>query len=122
MKALSILVFVFCLVALGANDPSSLVQAAEQDDSSLASCCAVKDLLPPVRLTAAGEYIDTGECVAHSGPHLLDLDGDGLQDLLVGDFSGHIHFFRNTATNEAPVYAAGKALEAEGKPIRVSNW
>jgi hypothetical protein len=121
MKTLSILVFVFCLIVLGANDPS-FAQAEEKDDSSIAACCAVKDLLPPVRLMAAGEFIDTGECIAHSGPHLLDLDGDGLQDLLVGDFSGHIHFFKNTATNAAPVYAAGKALETKGEPIRVSNW
>ena len=122
MKALYALLFVPCLFVLGTNDALSFVRAADQDEPSIASCCVTKDLLPPVRLKAGGEFIDTGECIAHSGPQLLDLDGNGVQDLLVGDFSGHIHFFRNTATNEAPVYAAGKTLEAKGKIIRVSNW
>ena len=80
------------------------------------------DLQEPVRLKAGGEYIDTGSCIAHSGPYLFDLDEDGKQDLLVGDFSGHIHFYKNTGSNEAPEYAAGRLLEADGQAIEVPNW
>ncbi|MEW6743807.1 MAG: hypothetical protein AB1486_13715 [Planctomycetota bacterium] len=83
---------------------------------------AASELLPPVRLEAGGEAIDTGKCIAHSGPHLLDLDEDGKRDLLVGDFDGHIHFFKNTGTNAAPVYAAGQTLEVNGKVIEIPNW
>ncbi len=112
MKPLGTALILFILAAPGTAG----------DDPSLASCCATEDLLPPLRLEADGAPIDTGDCVAHSGPLLIDLDRDGLHDLLVGDFSGHLHFFKNQATNEAPVYAAGKPLEADGKPIKVKNW
>lgn len=112
----------FCLIALGAGQAVPPAVAADADEPSLASCCAVEELLPPVRLEAGGALIDLGECIAHSGPYAVDLDGDGLQDLLVGDFAGHIHFFRNIGSSEAPAYAAGKMLEANGKAIKISNW
>lgn len=79
-------------------------------------------LLPPVRLEAGGEIIDHGECVGHTGPYLFDLDEDGKQDLLVGDFSGHIHIYRNTGTSRAPVYAQGRKLEVDGEEVRIHNW
>jgi len=82
----------------------------------------VDGLLPPVRLTAAGEIIDVGDCIAHAGPNLFDLDGDGKQDLLVGDFVGHMHFYRNTGTNAVPAYADGQKLEANGEVIKIPNW
>ena len=112
------------LIALGIGAAIPATQAAESksDETSVVSRCATDDLLPPVRLRADGQYIDSGKCIAHSGPQLLDFDFDGKQDLLVGDFSGHIHFFKNTATNKAPIFAAGKMLEANGKPIKISNW
>ena len=95
-------------------------QAGAQQATALAS--GPDTLKAPVRLQAGGELIDVGECFAHAGPRLEDLDGDGKQDLLVGDFAGHIHFFRNTASNQAPVYAAGKPLEVNAKIITIPNW
>ena len=80
------------------------------------------DLMPPVRLQAGGEFIDTGKCIAHSGPYLFDLDEDGKQDLLVGDFSGHIHFYKNMGSNKAPSFAEGQLLESNGEVIEVPNW
>ena len=79
-------------------------------------------LLPPVRIEAGGEIIDVGSCIGHAGPRLEDLDGDGLQDLLVGDFKGHIHVHRNTGTNSAPVYASGQLMEANGEVVKLPNW
>jgi len=79
-------------------------------------------LAPPVRIEAGGALIDTSDCVAHSGPHLLDVDGDGLQDLIVGDFVGHAHIHRNIATDKEPVLAAGQQLEANGEVVRIPNW
>lgn len=76
----------------------------------------------PVRIKAAGEVIDTGEHVAHSGPAFADLNGDGVIDLLVGNFRGYIEYFENKGTNEQPEYAEGKMLEAEGETIKVHNW
>jgi hypothetical protein len=110
------------LIALGAGAAVPPTDAAGAEEESLASCCAVEELLPPVRLEAGGAMIDLGECIAHSGPHAVDLDGDGLQDLLVGDFKGHIHVFRNIGSSEAPAYAAGQLLMAGGEAIKISNW
>jgi hypothetical protein len=79
-------------------------------------------LMPPVRIAAGGELIDVGECISHAGPRLEDFDADGVQDLLVGDFSGHVHVFRNTGTNQEPVYATGQRLEVNGEVVKIPNW
>ena len=60
-----------------------------------------KDLFhPPVRLTAADGIIDSGRSLGHSGPWVEDVDGDGIKDLVVGDFSGLFRFYRNEGTNQ----------------------
>jgi hypothetical protein len=51
----------------------------------------------------AGTTIDVG---ANSTPQLFDLDQDGLLDLVVGERSGNLNYFRNTGTAQAPVWHA----------------
>jgi hypothetical protein len=64
------------------------------------------DLLPPVRLEAAGKPIDTD--VGHAHPYVCDFDGDGVPDLLVGQFGqGILWVYRNEGTNAKPKLAAG---------------
>lgn len=58
----------------------------------------------PVRLLADGKVIDTGAAWGHSSPCVEDLDGDGLKDLLLGDFSGKFRVYRNVGQNNLPVY------------------
>lgn len=41
----------------------------------------------PVLPEADGRGIDTGNAWGHSGPTAEDVDGDGLRDLVVGDYS-----------------------------------
>ena len=41
-------------------------------------------LLPPQRVLAAGKPIDV--TTGHAAPYVLDFDGDGVRDLLVGEF------------------------------------
>jgi len=79
-------------------------------------------LLPPVRITAAGEYIDTSDDIAHSGPTLIDMNGDGGLDLLVGCFRGTAKVYLNTATEGDPIYAAGYVMEANGEEMKIPNW
>ena len=65
-----------------------------------------KELLPPVRLQAAGKPIDTD--VGHAAPCIADFDGDGVKDLLVGQFGdGILWFYKNLGTDAKPKYAAG---------------
>ncbi len=65
-----------------------------------------RELAPPVRLEAAGKPIDTD--VGHAAPFVGDFDGDGVKDLLVGQFGGGILWiYRNEGTNSRPKLAAG---------------
>ena len=64
------------------------------------------ELAAPVRLEAAGAAIDT--MTGHAAPFVCDFDGDGIQDLLVGQFGGgQLTIYRNEGTNTQPKLAAG---------------
>ncbi len=51
-----------------------------------------------------------------AGPHCADWDGDGDFDLLVGDGSGKVSWFRNDGTASEPKLAAAQELVGEGNP------
>jgi hypothetical protein len=60
----------------------------------------------PVRLAGGGKVIDTD--TGHAAPFVGDFDGDGVQDLLVGQFGeGVLWIFRNEGSNAQPKLAAG---------------
>jgi hypothetical protein len=72
------------------------------------------DLAPPVRVEAGGAPIDTE--IGHAAPYVTDWDGDGVRDLLVGQFGdGALWIFRNEGTNAAPKLAKGAKFK-DGKP------
>ena len=73
----------------------------------------------PVRLEAAGTVIDSGRSWGHCGPWVEDVDGDGVRDLIVGDFSGLFHVYHNQGTDRAPRYAASVNLQAGGTDAKV---
>lgn len=91
--------------------------------ASLAPCLApalacaqdpADQLAPPVRLEAAGRPIDTE--VGHAHPLVCDWDGDGRNDLLVGQFGGgKLWIYRNDGSNAAPALAAGTLFQ-DGQP------
>lgn len=48
-----------------------------------------------------GAAIDVG---ANATPQLFDLNGDGLRDLVVGERSGNLNYFRNNGTAQLPAW------------------
>lgn len=48
-----------------------------------------------------GTAIDVG---ANATPQLFDLDGDGLLDLVVGERSGNLNYYRNSGNAQAPAW------------------
>ena len=91
------------------------------------------ELHPPVRLVAGGEPIDV--TVGHAAPLMIDMDGDGLRDLLVGEFGtdtfpgerlpedlggfardsftqGKLRIYRNVGSANAPQFEDFKYLRA----------
>ena len=79
---------------------------------------AAGELESPVRIEAEGKPIDTD--FGHAAPLVGDFDGDGVHDLLVGQFGeGILWIYRNEGTNSAPKFAAGAKFQNGTKEGRV---
>lgn len=75
------------------------------------------ELSAPFRVEANGKPIDVD--IGHAAPLVADFDGDGVQDLLVGQFGdGKLRIYRNQGNNSTPklgAFAWFQAGGAEGK-------
>ena len=56
-----------------------------------------------------------------SSPAIADLDGDGLNDLLVGNTYGQLLFYQNIGLDFAPVFAGYTPATSNGVPIDLSG-
>lgn len=75
---------------------------------------AAGDLAPPIHVQAEGKPIDV-QIVGHSAPFVGDIDGDGVRDLIVGQFDdGRLRIYRNLGTNLGPRFEAYRWFEAGG--------
>ena len=71
-----------------------------------------------------------GNHVSRPSPFVVDWDGDGLKDLLVGSETNIIRFYRNIGTSKEPVLDKEKVLELKGEGmdrwyrcrIDVTDW
>jgi hypothetical protein len=74
-----------------------------------------------VKLEADGKPIDVE--VGHLVPCVVDWNGDGKKDLLVGQFAGgKIRLYLNQGTDNAPVFKDFTYLQAGGKEISLPSW
>ncbi len=70
--------------------------------AGLASASDIR-LEAPIRLEADGKPINVD--IGHAAPFLCDFDGDGVTDLLVGQFGqGRLRIYRNHGSNEKPEF------------------
>lgn len=108
------------------------------------AACAEQDhkvtFKPPVMLQTTD-----GTPVSSDGwavPYVTDVDGDGKQDLLVGQFmnskrawprkgyeggensmgAGSVRFYRNISSGMSPEYAVGVDLQAADGVLSAPNW
>jgi len=74
---------------------------------------------PGVKLLANGKPIDVE--IGHLVPTVMDWNGDGKKDLIVGQFSnGGIRLYLNEGTDAEPQFGAFTYLQAGGKTIKLS--
>jgi hypothetical protein len=96
------LVTLACLFACGVARPA--------DDSELEA---------PVPILAGGKPLDV-ERDGHAAPFFGDFDGNGVMDLLVGQYhEGRLRIYRNTGTNARPKFENYTWFQADGAIARV---
>ena len=83
------------------------------------------EMQPGVKLKAGDEVIDGGkDTVGHLVPTVVDWNGDGKKDLIVGSFSGNpgnVMLYLNIGTDAEPKLDKGRVLEAGGVPIKLTG-
>jgi hypothetical protein len=80
---------------------------------------ALGELAEPFPVLAAGQPIDVPG--GNSAPFWHDLDGDGLPDLLVGQFEdGAVRVYRNVGARGAPRFEGFELLRAGTEALKVS--
>jgi len=61
-----------------------------------------------------------GTASGYAAPAFADVDGDGLKDLVVGDFSGGVlRYYKNEGSAEVPVFKKLDFIKTDGKKAQV---
>ena len=76
------------------------------------------------RLMVGEEPLNIGARQMYPSPAMFDVDGDGQNELIVGDIFGSLNVYENENDgNGDPVWSKFKPLKsADGEKIKVSNW
>ncbi|HEX5051313.1 MAG TPA: hypothetical protein VFZ65_06045 [Planctomycetota bacterium] len=106
-----------CSALLPQQSPPPATKAAEP---------ALPRLAAPFRVEADGAPIVA--VIGHAAPFVVDYDGDGVRDLIVGMFGndgkgsgGTARFYKNLGTNAEPKFGAFSTLMSDGKPATMES-
>ena len=72
----------------------------------------------PERLQANGEFVNEVEKTLYPSPVLVDIDGDGQRELVVGDLFGYLWVHEKSGSSWGPA----KKLQVDGKTLKLPNW
>lgn len=121
------------------NKNLTLIALCVASSACFAEDDGIANFQPPVMLTTVdGNPVDSDGWTV---PYVVDVDGDGKKDLLVGQFmnakrpwprkadefedgitAGTVRYYRNISTGTTPEYAAGVDLQADDGPVYAPNW
>jgi hypothetical protein len=74
----------------------------------------------PVAIEANGTPINVGSG-GNASPFVVDWNGDGKQDLLLGQFNGgKVRFYENIGEDSAPAFGDSVYLQADGIDITLT--
>lgn len=77
------------------------------------------ELAAPVHVMADGQPLDVGG-IGYAAPFMGDYDGDGVRDLLVGQFrEGKLWIYRNLGTNSKPEFGGYEQFKDGAETGRV---
>jgi hypothetical protein len=87
--------------------------------AALAASLPAQQFDKPFRIESGGQPIDVE--IGHAAPYVVDFDGDGVRDLLVGQFGkGRCRIYKNVGTTHAPKFDGFVFFEAGGKVAEVA--
>ncbi len=79
--------------------------------------------IPPV-FEDAGYIKDGGQDITgldHGSPYVVDFDGDGKKDLLIGTGAGNIRYYQNKGSDAQPTFSGYTIVKADGSAITCSG-
>ena len=102
------------------------VMLPQQSSAPAAVAVPLPQLAAPLLVEADGKPIVA--VIGHAAPFVVDYDGDGVRDLIVGMFGndgegrgGTGRFYKNVGTNAEPRFTAFATLQSDGKPATMES-
>jgi WD40 repeat protein len=101
------------------NDRRKDLLVGSQDGSLRLYLNTGTDAEPMFENTTLLQGINVGY---NSTPFVVDYDGDGRKDLIVGDSNGYIHLYLNIGTDKAPQFDHPSVIEANKQEINAGAF
>ncbi len=76
------------------------------------------EIFAPPKLLTAGDK-EMGSTLLYPSPALIDIDGDGTREMVIGGLRGYLMVCRRTKMGWGP---EKRLKAADGKDLKFSNW